>query len=68
MRTRPGDGGSHRYLYFDAADPYYYDHSGSVTISFSYFDDGADFRLHVEGSELALTCIEMTKLPEGYAK
>ena len=122
LRTRPGEGGAHRYVYFDVADPYYYDHSGSVTIRLSYFDEGggaiglhydsseggdsiaheykpastpiqltdsktwktatlsldavrfanrqnsgADFRLHVDGSELAVEWIELTKLPADYS-
>jgi hypothetical protein len=120
LRTRPGVG-SHRYLYFDIADPYYYDHRGTLTLHFSYFDagrepieiqydsaeetssladrykphpqrivrtdtktwktatvtlagarcanrqnGGADFRLASSGSELAVSRVEVTKLPDGY--
>ena len=39
VRTQPGLGRT-RYLYFDVADPYYYDHRGAVTLQFSYFDAG----------------------------
>jgi hypothetical protein len=120
IRTRPGTD-SHRYLYFDVADPYYYDHRGVLTLRFTYFDagqapieiqydsadetgsladryklhpqrilradtktwktatvtltgarcanrqnGGADFRLHVSGGELAVSRVEVSKLPEGY--
>ena len=39
VRTRRGVS-SHRYLYFDIADPYYYDHSGQLTVHFTYYDQG----------------------------
>lgn len=110
-----------RHLYFDIADPYYYDHSGEITLRFTYFDEGrepilieydsapvtgmnvdfyrrhpdqiertdtktwktakvvlggarcanrqnggADFRLASYDSELAISRIQITKLPEGY--
>jgi hypothetical protein len=39
VQTRPGVS-THRYVYFDVADPYYYDHSGELTLSFTYYDAG----------------------------
>lgn len=39
LRTRPGAGGE-RYLYFDVADPYYYDQRSTLTLRITYFDDG----------------------------
>jgi hypothetical protein len=39
VQTRPGVTGN-RYLYFAIADPYYYDHSGQLTLRFTYFDQG----------------------------
>jgi hypothetical protein len=39
IRTCPGVG-DHRYLYFDIADPYYYDHRGTLTLTLTYLDDG----------------------------
>lgn len=39
VRTRPGVSAS-RYLYFDVADPYYYDHGGALTVGFTYSDGG----------------------------
>lgn len=30
----------YRFLYFDVADPYYYDHSGEVVIEITYYDEG----------------------------
>ncbi|MFQ5806222.1 MAG: DUF5010 domain-containing protein [Phycisphaerae bacterium] len=120
IRTRPGVG-RHRHLYFDVADPYYYDHRGTLTLRFTYFDvgdaaitvqydaaeetgslaerykphshevmrantntwktatlklpgarcanrqnGGADFRLLSVGAELAVSGVEVTKLPDGY--
>lgn len=41
LQTRPGVG-EHCYLYFDVADPYYYDHRGALTVRFTYFDAGDD--------------------------
>ncbi|MFH1748619.1 MAG: DUF5010 domain-containing protein [Planctomycetota bacterium] len=38
VQTRRG-ATDHRYLYFDIADPYYYDHSGTLTLKFEYFDE-----------------------------
>jgi hypothetical protein len=32
--------GAHRYLYFAIADPYYYDHRGTLTLRITYFDEG----------------------------
>jgi len=116
--TRPGVG-SGRYLYFDVADAYYFDHRGTVTVRFTYFDSGrdpielqydsvvetdalagrytgvappvartdsqtwktatvvlhgarcanrqnagADFRLAVSGADLAVSRVEVTKLPD----
>jgi len=121
IRTRPGVS-AHRYLYFDVADPYYYDHRGTLTLRVTYFDagrepieiqydsvqetgaladrykphpqripradtrtwktatltlpgarcanrqnGGADFRLQSFGSELAVSRVEVTKLPDGYS-
>jgi len=37
VATSPGVS-EHRYLYFDVADPYYYDHRGTLTLRFEYFD------------------------------
>lgn len=111
------------YLYFDLADPYYYDHRGTLTVRVTYFDvgrgdillqydstqdtgavldryqeakpriqrsdtktwktatltlagarcanrqnGGADFRFASSGGELAVSRVEVTKLPEDYAK
>jgi len=122
VQTRPGVG-THRYLYFDVADPYYYDHRGTLTLRFTYFDaghepivvqydsaretgsiadryrphphkivrsgtntwktatltltgaccanrqnGGADFRLLSAHSELAISRVEVTKLPDGYGR
>ena len=122
VQTRAGVGEA-RYLYFDVADPYYYDHRGSLTVRLTYFDagrnpvevqydstdatgtladcykplsppiargdtqtwktatltlegarcanrqnGGADFRLMTVGSELAVSRVEVTKLPEDYAR
>ncbi len=39
LYTRPGVG-EHRYLYFDLADPYYYDHRGELRVEFTYYDLG----------------------------
>ncbi|MBU0640773.1 MAG: DUF5010 domain-containing protein [Planctomycetes bacterium] len=113
----------HRYLYFDIADPYYYDHRGALRVCFTYFDEGqgeiivqydstdesgdiadrykehpqrirrtdsktwktatltlsgarcanrqnggADFRLASLGQDIAVTSVEISKLPEGYAE
>jgi hypothetical protein len=41
IRTRRGIGND-RYLYFDIADPYYYDHRGSITMRFTYWDAGRE--------------------------
>jgi hypothetical protein len=41
IRTKPG-AQTHRYLYFDIADAYYYDHRGSLTLTFDYFDEGTN--------------------------
>lgn len=30
----------YRFLFFDVADPYYYDHSGKITLEVTYFDEG----------------------------
>lgn len=51
IRTRPGVGDA-RYLYFDVADPYYFDHSGDVTLRLTYLDDGfGDIRVQYDSSE-----------------
>ena len=39
LQTRPGPT-EHRYVYFDIADPYYYDQRGELTVRFTYFDEG----------------------------
>ncbi len=39
VQTRRGVS-AHRYLYFEIADPYYYDHSGQLTVHFTYYDAG----------------------------
>jgi len=41
VRTRRGIG-DNRYLYFDIADPYYYDHRGTITMQFTYWDAGRE--------------------------
>jgi hypothetical protein len=41
VRTQPGVG-THQYLYFDVADPYYYDHHGSPSVRVTYFDEGRE--------------------------
>ncbi len=121
VRTRAGVSAG-RYLYFDVADPYYYDQRGTLTVRVTYWDagrtaiaveydstdttgtladrykraaqgmargdsggwrtvtvklpgarcanrqnGGADFRLAVEGTELVVRAVEVTKLPEDYA-
>jgi hypothetical protein len=121
VRTRPGVSAG-RYLYFDVADPYYYDQRGALTVRVTYWDagrtalgveydstdttgtladrykrvpqvidrddsggwrtvtvklpgarcanrqnGGADFRLAVEGTELVVRAVEVTKLPKDYA-
>ena len=120
LLTRPGVG-AHQYIYFDVADPYYYDHRGTLALTFTYFDagrdpievqfdsiresgsiedrylpgssvitrhntrtwctatlmlpgarcanrqnGGADFRFSSPGSGLALSGVEVTKLPDYY--
>jgi len=121
IRTRPGVAAG-RYLYFDVADPYYYDQRGTLTVRITYLDSGgtpiaidydstdatgtladrykrlpqtlarhdtgqwltatvklpgarcanrenggADFRLAIDGPELLVRAVEVTKLPEDYA-
>ena len=39
LQTRRGPT-EHRYVYFDVADPYYYDQHGTLTVRFTYFDEG----------------------------
>lgn len=39
VRTRAGVS-ANRYVYFDLADPYYYDHRGTLTVRVTYFDAG----------------------------
>ncbi len=39
VRTRPGVN-AQRYLYFDVADPYYFDHRGPLRVTIEYFDEG----------------------------
>lgn len=41
IRTKAGVNPTH-YLYFDVADPYYYDHRGTLTVKCTYFDAGRD--------------------------
>lgn len=41
LRTRPG-ASAHQYVYFDVADPYYYDHRGTLTVRVTYFDAGRE--------------------------
>lgn len=41
VRTRPGVSAA-RYLYYDVADPYYYDHRGTLTLRVTYLDSGHD--------------------------
>ncbi len=122
VRTRPGVR-SGRYLYFDVADAYYYDHRGTLIVRCTYFDAGrepievefdsvvetdalagryqrvvpaiartdsqtwktatavlrgarcanrqnasADFRLAVNGADLAVSRMEVTKLRAGYGE
>ena len=51
IATRPGVGRD-RYLYFDIADPYYYDHRGTIRLSFTYLDSGrAPIVIHYDSAE-----------------
>lgn len=51
IETRAGDSRG-RYLYFDIADPYYYDHSGELTLRIRYLDAGTgDILVQYDSSE-----------------
>ncbi len=41
-----------RYLYFDLADPWYFDHRGTLTVRITYLDQGrGEFRLQYDSAE-----------------
>lgn len=51
LETQPGDSRG-RYVYFDIADPYYYDHSGPLTLRIRYLDVGTgDILVQYDSSE-----------------
>lgn len=51
VQTRPGIG-DNRYLYFDIADPYYYDQKGTIRLRFTYHDVGREtIGVHYDSAE-----------------
>jgi hypothetical protein len=51
VQTRPGVG-DNRYLYFDIADPYYYDQKGTIRIRVTYHDVGREvIDIHYDSAE-----------------
>ena len=55
VQTQRGDSPG-RYLYFDIADPYYYDHRGVLTLEVTYFDDaGESLLLEYDAAEAPRT-------------